>query len=87
MSNQLTNFQTSLSVLLAGVSDERKPVIQKRLETIAKAGMHEIGYGEFGFPRTSSGLYIEMIWHFSDLDFQDYMTWAIETNTNSLIQN
>jgi len=51
---------------------------KKRLIEIAECGMEEVGIAQFGYKNVMSGLYIEMIWHYSNNDFNDYMQWAKE---------
>lgn len=62
--------------------DHRKPELKertkKRLLEIEKCGMTEVGFGQFGVKGVMSGLYIEIVWTYSDEEFEDYMTWAKE---------
>jgi hypothetical protein len=39
-------------------------------------GMTEVGYGQFGIVGLMSGLYIEMVWNYSDEDFKSYIDWV-----------
>lgn len=48
----------------------------RRLKRIKRAGMTEVGHGQFGYSGIMSGLYIEMVWNYSDDNFNDYMNWA-----------
>ncbi len=49
---------------------------RKRLLQIAELGMEEVGYGQFGYKGVMSGLYIEMVWNYSNEAFADYMKWT-----------
>lgn len=49
---------------------------RKRLIEIAECGMGEVGIAQFGYKGVMSGLYIEMVWNYSDESFNDYMEWA-----------
>ncbi len=49
---------------------------KKRLQQIASLGMDEIAPGQFGIENVISGLYIEMVWSYSNEQFDDYMEWA-----------
>jgi len=51
---------------------------RKRLIEMADLGMEEIGVASFGIKDVMSGLYIEKVWHFSDEEFDDYMTYVKE---------
>ena len=61
---------------------ELKERTRARLIEIASCGLGLVGYGQFGYPGVMSGLYIEMVWTYSEKDFQEYMEW-----TRSLILN
>lgn len=49
---------------------------RKRLIEIADLGMHEVGLGLFGYKNIMIGLYIEMVWSYTDEDFKDYLDWV-----------
>lgn len=51
-------------------------VTKKRLTTMSEMGMEEVGYGQFGIKGIMSGLYIEMVWGYTDEEFDDYLAWA-----------
>jgi len=55
---------------------ELKERTRKRLTEIAECGMEEVMTAEFGYKGIVSGLYIEMVWHYSDKEFKDYMNWV-----------
>ena len=59
-----------------------KPELQertrKRLQEIIDCGMTEVGIAQFGFKGIMSGLYIEIVWSYSNEIFKDYMDWAKE---------
>jgi hypothetical protein len=57
---------------------ELKERTKQRLAEIANCGMIEVAYGQFGYKGITSGLYIEMIWSYSDDDFKEYIDWARE---------
>lgn len=61
---------------------ELKERTKARLIEMASCGLSIVGYGQFGHPGVMSGLYIEMVWSYSEKDFQEYMEW-----TRSLILN
>ena len=59
--------------------DDKPELIERtknRLIEIAECGMEEVGLAQFGYKGIMSGLYIEMVWSFSDDKFRDYMEWA-----------
>lgn len=56
--------------------DKPKDRTKKRLLEISECGMEEVGVAHFGYKGVMSGLYIEMVWSYSDKDFKDYMDWA-----------
>ena len=49
---------------------------RKRLVEMAECGMEETGIASFGYKDVMGGLYIEMVWNYSDENFKDYMDWA-----------
>lgn len=57
---------------------ELKERTKSRLARMSDAGMSEVGIAEFGVEGIVSGLFIEMVWGYSDEAFDDYMKWAIE---------
>ena len=56
--------------------DKPKEITKKRLLEIAEMGMHEVGVAQFGIPGIHSGLYIERVWSFSEIEWNDYITWV-----------
>jgi len=55
---------------------ELKERTRNRLMAIEKIGMSEVMTAEFGVPGIMSGLYIEMVWDYTDDKFEDYLIWA-----------
>lgn len=51
---------------------------EKRLKEMSELGMEEVGFGQFGIKGLMSGLYIEMVWSYSDEDFDSYLNWVKE---------
>jgi hypothetical protein len=49
---------------------------RERLTRMAELGMEEVNEAQFGIPGVMSGLYIEIVWGFSDEDFNDYLKWV-----------
>jgi len=49
---------------------------RKRLIEMEECGMEETGFASFGYKDVMSGLYIEIVWGYSDEDFNDYMSWV-----------
>ena len=56
-----------------GKSDERT---KKRLTQIAEMGMEDVAVAQFGIRGVMSGLYIEMVWSYSDEKWNDYIDWV-----------
>ncbi len=56
--------------------DKPKDKTLMRLTEIAECGMSEVGIAQFGYEGILSGLYIEMVWNYSDEKFKDYMDWV-----------
>ena len=48
---------------------------KERLLLIESLCMKEVSIGKFGIPSLMSGLYIEMIWNYSEDDFNSYIEW------------
>lgn len=51
---------------------------RRRLIRMAELGMEIVGNGHFGVGDVMSGLYIEMVWSYSDEKFDDYIKWVEE---------
>jgi len=51
---------------------------KKRLTQLVEAGMEEFGNAQFGVRDIMSGLYIELVWSFTDEKWNDYLNWAIQ---------
>jgi hypothetical protein len=63
---------------------ENREEIKARLATIWDMGLSELGNGQFGIKDVMSGLYIEMIWRYSNKEFAEYIEWVqsiIDKNT------
>ena len=66
-------------------SAEEKEITRRRLTQISELGMEEVGIAQFGIEGIMSGLYIEMIWNFSDEKWKEYIDWVqelIKSKTN-----
>lgn len=64
--------------------EENREEIKDRLATIWDMGLSDLGNGQFGIKDVMSGLYIEMIWRYTNKEFTDYMEWTkdlIDKNT------
>lgn len=57
---------------------ELKERTEARLTEIAKLGMEEVMNAEFGIKGVVSGLYIEMIWSYSEKEWTDYINWLMK---------
>ena len=51
--------------------------IRKRLIEIKKLGLEEIGNAQFGIKDLMSGLYIEMLWNYSEEEWNSYIHWIV----------
>lgn len=71
----MEDFKSREDLYARGVEDERT---KKRLIEISELGMTEVGEGQFGIEGVMSGLYIEMVWQYTDVQFKDYMNWVKE---------
>lgn len=49
---------------------------KNRLKEITDLGMTEVGVAQFGIKDVMSGLYIEMVWSYTDEEFKSYMDWV-----------
>lgn len=58
------------------IEKQSNETMKKRLTVMAELGMEEVGVAQFGIREVMSGLYIEMVWNFTDEKFNDYMTWV-----------
>ena len=63
-------------------NDERTKM---RLLEMKELGMVEVGYGQFGVTNVMSGLYIERVWSYDDVKFDDYLDWVKELISESKI--
>ena len=57
-------------------SDQVRERSKARLVRMAQCGIEEVKTAVFGYKGVLSGLYIEMVWHYSVERFDDYMEWA-----------
>ena len=57
---------------------DKEEETRKRLTEIQELGMTECGVAQFGIEGVMSGLYIEIVWSYSDKDFNEYMDWVKE---------
>jgi len=57
---------------------EHKERTKARLTEMKELGMTECGFGQFGYKKIMSGLYIEKVWGYSDEDFKGYLDWVRE---------
>ena len=68
--------------------DYTKPKLKERtknrLTEMAECGMEETGIASFGYKSVMSGLYIEIVWNYSDEDLRGYMDWVKELIEKSL---
>lgn len=48
---------------------------KSRLKEISLLGLTEVGLAQFGIEGTMSGLYIEMVWNYSEKDWAEYIDW------------
>lgn len=64
---------------------ELKETTKNRLIEMNDMGMSEVGIAAFGVEGVMSGLYIEMVWNFSDEKFKDYMDWAKKLVANKTL--
>jgi hypothetical protein len=58
---------------------EIKERTQNRLNEIQSLGMEELGYAHFGVKGVVSGLYLEMVWNYTDEEFKDYINFVKDT--------
>lgn len=49
---------------------------RERLIEIKELGLTEIGIASFGINGVFSGLYIEKVWRFNDVEWRDYIDWV-----------
>lgn len=59
-------------------SPEKEQETKTRLTELSDLGMKETGIASFGIPGIMSGLYIEMVWNYSDTDWKSYIDWVKE---------
>ena len=49
---------------------------KKRLVELYNRDFDVVGLGHFGYKNVLSGLYLEMIWNYSDEEWKEYIEWA-----------
>lgn len=74
--NTTHNFDIENEMYYEYNKPELRERTRQRLTEIAECGMSVVGYGQFGYEGIMSGLYIEMVWSYSDEKFKSYMDWA-----------
>lgn len=74
----MESFDINREDLYSVFNPELKERTKDRLTEISEIGMEEVGYGQFGKKDIMSGLYIEMVWSFSDEKWNEYISWAKE---------
>jgi len=57
---------------------EKEARTKARLTEMKEIGMEECGLGSFGYKRIMSGLYIEIVWSYTDEKFKSYLDWVRE---------
>lgn len=70
------NFDVNRSDLYQYKKPEFKKRTESRLIRMAELGMSETGIASFGITNIMSGLYIEIVWHYSEKEFDDYIKWV-----------
>lgn len=56
-------------------NDELNKRTKSRLKEIISLGLTEVGFAQFGIEGKMSGLYIEMVWNYSDEDWAEYIDY------------
>jgi hypothetical protein len=64
-------------------NDEMRLITKNRLKAMSDLGMEELYVANFGIRNVVSGLYIEKVWHYSDEEFEDYLTFVKEVKNNT----
>ncbi len=57
---------------------------KNRLKQISQLGMSEIAFGQFGIDSIVSGLYIEMIWNYTNNEWKQYFDWLKSIVNNKI---
>lgn len=55
--------------------DELNKRTKLRFKEISSLGLTEVGFAQFGIEGKMSGLYIEMVWNYSEKDWAEYIDW------------
>jgi hypothetical protein len=71
-------MEINIPNVLVYTDQDKKERTEQRLKEIIGLGMTEVGYGQYGIKGLMSGLYIEMVWSFSEKDWTQYMDWVKE---------
>ena len=71
-------FEDNPNFFRSDKNAEENKIIKKRLRLMQYLGMVEVEPFNFGLVKTknhnaTSGLYIEMVWNYSDQQFKEYM--------------
>jgi hypothetical protein len=64
-------------------NDEMRLITKNRLKAMSDLGMEELYVANFGIRNVVSCLYIEKVWHYSDEEFEDYLTFVKEVKNNT----
>lgn len=76
--NSISGFDINQEEYYEYSRPELKERTRQRLIEIFNCGMSDLGSGQFGYKGIMSGLYIEIVWSYSDENFRNYMNWAKE---------
>lgn len=57
---------------------------RNRLIEINNLGLVSIGIGQFGIEGIMSGLYIEKVWSYTDVEWDSYIEWIKEIKSNKV---
>jgi len=52
--------------------------IRRRLLEMKELGLEQVGHGHFGVPNIMGGLYIEKVWGYDDIQFDEYLEFVKE---------
>ena len=48
---------------------------EERLKQLSSLGCKEVGFGEFGINGVFSGLYLEKVWNYTEVEWNEYIKW------------
>lgn len=71
-----TNLHENKGFYKHNASKDHTEQTQERLKEIEALGMEEIGIASFGIKGKHSGLYLEMIWNYSEEEWLHYINWV-----------